>query len=114
MKFFVSIIAIAFLACLCGVYFPWWTIALAGFLIGSLLQQKPSSAFGSGFIAVFLLWMVLALRINAANDSLLAGRVALLLGIGKSPVLLAVITGIIGGLVTGMAALCATYLRPRL
>ncbi|MBO9617980.1 MAG: hypothetical protein J7539_03000 [Niabella sp.] len=112
MKFFLSILLIALLSYIGGIYFPWWIIAVVGFIIILLLPQRPSAAFLSGFIAVFLLWAVLAARINTANGGILAGRIGLLLGIGKSPVTLALITGVIGGLVTGLAALSAAYLRP--
>ncbi|MBZ4191236.1 hypothetical protein [Niabella beijingensis] len=111
MKFFITVIAIVLLSYVCGSYFPWWMIAVVGFVIALLIPQRAAAAFWSGFVAVFLLWLVLALRINAANDGILAGRIGLLLGIEKSPVLLAVITGLIGGLVTGLAALSACYLR---
>ncbi|MGJ7031585.1 hypothetical protein [Niabella hirudinis] len=111
MKFFVSILAIALLSYICGVYFPWWMIAAAGFVVTLILPQKPTLAFLSGFTAVFLLWLVLALLINAANGGILAARVGALLGIGNSPVLLGVISSIIGGLVGGMGALSAGYLR---
>lgn len=113
MKFLVSVLAIAMLSYIGGVYFPWWMIAVAGFVVSLLLPQRPSFAFLSGFTAVFLLWLILALMINNANGGILAGRVGALLGIGKSPVLLAMISGFIGGLVTGLASLSAVYLRPR-
>lgn len=111
MKFFINIIAIVLLAYVAGVYFPWWSIAIIGFVVSLLLPQKPGTAFFSGFFAVFLLWLVLALLINSANGGVLAGRIGMLLGMGNSPVLLAIVTGIIGGLVTGLAALSASYLR---
>ncbi|WP_300599701.1 hypothetical protein [Niabella sp.] len=111
MKIFVSVITIGVLSYISGIYLPWWGIAVAGFAVAVLLRQKPAHSFWSGFIAVFLLWLFLAWRINTANDGILAGRIGLLLGIGKSPVLLAVITGVIGGLVTGMASLSGSYLR---
>ncbi|ANH81371.1 hypothetical protein A8C56_10585 [Niabella ginsenosidivorans] len=113
MKFFISIIVTALLAYVGGVYFPWWIIAVAGFVIAFLLPQAPFSAFLSGFIAVFLLWVVLAALINTANGGILAGRIGLLLGIGNSPVLLVLITGLVGGIVAGFAALGAAYLRLR-
>ncbi|SDD88370.1 hypothetical protein [Niabella drilacis] len=111
MKFLVSILATALLSYIGGVYFPWWTIAVAGFAVSLILPQRPPVAFLSGFTGVFLLWLLLALLINTANGGILAGRVGALLGIGNSPVLLAVIGGVIGGLVAGMGALSAAYLR---
>ena len=111
MKFFISILTTALIACICGAYFPWWTIAVAGFVIALLLPQSPFSAFFSGFIAIFLLWTIIAALINTANGGILSGRIGLLLGIGKSPVLLVIITGLVGGIVAGFAALSASLLR---
>lgn len=112
MRFFASIIGIALLAYVLGMYFPWWTIAIAGFFVSFLLPQRPATSFLTGFLAVFLLWTIIAALINTANGGILAGRIGLLMGVGKSPVFMTLLTGITGGLVTGFAALSASWLRP--
>ncbi len=113
MKFFISLIATAILSFIVGLYAPWWSIALVAFIISLSIAQRPRSSFFSGFMGVFLLWLILALLINAANGSILANRIGGMLGVGQSAVLLAFITALVGGLVAGFAALSASYLRKK-
>lgn len=111
MKFFISLFSIAVLSFVVGLYAPWWSIALVAFIVSLCISQKPGSSFLSGFSGIFLLWLILALLINAANSNILANRIGGMLGIGPRPVLLAFITALAGGMVAGFAALTASYLR---
>lgn len=99
------------LAYLGGIWLPWWSIALAGFAVMFLLPEKPMSSFLSGFLAIFILWGLLSLKISIANEHLLAGRISAVFYGFKSPTLLFVTTGIIGGLVTGLSGLTGSLLR---
>lgn len=103
MKFFVSILLIALVAFTCGLYFPWWSIAIASFIVAILVVQRPFRSFFAGFIAVFVLWLLLVLRINSENDGILAHRVGLIIGVGEPMLML--ITALIGGVVGGLGAL---------
>lgn len=111
MKFFISIITIALFAFLLGIYLPWWTVAVAAFAVAVFIRQAPATSFISGFLGVFILWVVLAAFINSSNAGILAGRIGELLGVGKSPAIMILITGSTGGLVAGFSALTASYLR---
>ncbi|HMR81559.1 MAG TPA: hypothetical protein PKE30_00405 [Niabella sp.] len=111
MKFFISIITIAVISFITGLYLPWWSIALVSFIIALLIHQRPLASFISGFASIFVFWMIIASLINTANNSILANRIGEMLGIGQNPVLLIFITALIGGLVGGFAALSASYLR---
>ncbi|MDP4255200.1 MAG: hypothetical protein Q8938_14420 [Bacteroidota bacterium] len=111
MKFVVSILLIALLSFVSGLFLPWWCMALAAALVSLLLPQKPGMAFLSGFIALFLLWGALAWTIDSANGSILSQRIALILPLGGSSVLLILITALVGALVAGMAALAGSYLK---
>ena len=71
------------------------------------------SAFFSGFLALFLLWSILSFYISVNNDHILAHRVSLLLIKNDSPFLLILITGLIGGIVAGLASLTASYIYGR-
>lgn len=113
MKFFISLLSIAILSFVVGLYTSWWSIAVVAFIVSLLISQRPGSSFLSGFMGVFLLWLMIALLINAANGSVLANRIGGMLGIGHSPVLLAFITALAGGLVAGFAALTASYMRKK-
>jgi len=59
------------------------------------------------------LWGGLAFWIDVKNDSILSVRISQLMGIGNNPVILILITGLIGGLVGGFAAMSASFLRSR-
>ncbi len=111
MRFFVCLLVIALACFITGLYAPWWSIAVVGFIISLLLPQRPGNAFLAGFLGVFLLWLVLAALINTANAGILANRIGSMLGVGANPWLLVLITAIVGGLVAGLAALTASYLR---
>lgn len=111
MKFIVAMLLTASLSFISGVYFPWWGIAIASFITALLVHQLPFKAFLAGFLGLFLLWGVLAFIINVKNESILSARMGALFGIGNNPILLILVTGIVGGLVAGCAALPASYLR---
>jgi hypothetical protein len=110
MKFIVSVLLIALLSLAVGLYLPWWTIALVAFIVTSLIPQNPMRSFLSGFTALFLLWGALAWIISSNNNHLLAGKVALVLKMGN-PILLIIVTALIGGLVAGFAALAGSFVR---
>ena len=113
MRFIISLLVIAILSFVTAQYFPWWVIAVVAFAVSLFVRQKPVPAFVSGFLGVFLLWVILAFFINSANAGILAGRVGELFGMGNNPPTLIIVTGIVGGLVSGFAALTASYLRRR-
>ena len=110
MRFILSIIIIAIVSFIAGLYLHWWVISIVAFIISLLLPQRPTPAFIAGFMGVFLLWVILAATINSSNAGILAGRIAQLLKIGNSPSILIFVTGFVGGLVSGFAALSASYL----
>lgn len=111
MKFFIAAFLTAltsFLACL---YLPWWTIAIAAFVIAVMIPQKPHRAFITGFLALFLLWGSLAFLISRANEHFLAKKISLVILKTDSHFLLIFITAMIGALVAGFGALSGSYLR---
>lgn len=112
MKFIVSIILTLLLSFCASLYFPWWTIAIAAFLVAALIPQTPLVSFVTGFIALFLLWGVICFWISTKNNDILAHRVSLLIFKTDNPFLLILVTALIGALVAGFASLTASYIRP--
>jgi hypothetical protein len=111
MKFFISLILtilLSFAACL---FLPWWSIAIAAFLVAALIPQKPGKAFIAGFAALFLLWGGLSFWISNNNNHVLAHKVSQLILKMDNPVLLVLATAFFGALVAGFAALAGSYLR---
>lgn len=111
MKFIVSVILTALLSLASGMYLPWWSIALAAFIIAVLIPQKPGKAFLTGFLAIFLLWGLLAFYIDMQNEHILSQKIAELIIKTKSSFLIIFITALIGALVAGFAALSGSYVR---
>ena len=106
-NFFLSFFLTVAASCLLQLFLPWWTIAIAAFAVAYFIKQNSLLAFVAAFVAVFLLWVVYAYMLSSANDNLLVGKVAELLKAitkGKTSTLY-IITGLIGGLVSGFAAL---------
>lgn len=111
MKFLAALILTGLLAFAGGLYLPWWSIVIASFLVAILVHQKAGKAFFSGFFGVFLLWAGLAWWMNMENQGILAAKIASILPLGGNAIVLILVTGIVGGLVAGLAAISGGYLR---
>jgi hypothetical protein len=111
MKFVISVVLIALLSFVGCLYFPWWSIAIMAFIAGIFIPQKPAMAFLSGFVAVFLLWIVLSYWISVANEHVLAHKMSMIILKMDNVAILILATGLIGGLVAGFAALAGSCLQ---
>jgi hypothetical protein len=111
MKLFISILLTALLSFALCIFLPWWSIAIAAFIVAAAIHQVPWKAFLSGFLSLFALWCVLAWLISYANHDVLAKKVSMIILKQEAPLLLVLITGIIGGLVGGFAALTGSLAR---
>ena len=111
MKFLTATILTALLAFVSGLFLPWWGIAITSLLVALLVHQKAGKAFLAGMLGVFILWAGLAWWIDMKNNGVLSKKVAAVLPLGGNTILLIVLTGIIGGLVAGMAAISGSFLR---
>lgn len=108
----ILLILLIITAYLVNLVLPWWGIAITGLVLGFQIKPKSGKAFGVGFLALFLLWGGQALYIHLVNDGILSSRIAEMLGVG-SPILVILITGIIGGLVSGLAVLSGATISGR-
>src|SRR6187399_3684408 len=112
MKFFNSVLLTALLSFIAGIYISyWWFFAVIAFLVALLIHQRGFKAFFSGFLALFVLWLVLAFWMDLANEGVLSVKIASILQLGESKWMLMIITAFISGLVAGFAALSGSYLR---
>lgn len=111
MKLVISILTLALLAFAFGLYLPWWSVALSGFLVSFFIPQHPFKSFLSGFLGIFLLWILLTVYMNSDNNGLLASRIANILPFGGSVILLIFATATAGALVGGLGALTGSLLR---
>lgn len=113
MKAFIVFLIIGILSYLAGLYYPWWSLAIVAFAVTLIIPQKPVGAFFTAFVSLFILWFALAFFKDLANDHILGNRISELFLHSKSSVVLAVITGMIGAIVAGFAALSASFLRTK-
>ncbi len=111
MKFTTSLILTALLSFAACLYLPWWSIAIAAFVVAALIPQKPGKAFLAAFIALFLLWGGFSFWISYNNEHILAHKVSVLILKLDNPYLLIAATALIGAWVAGFAALSGSYLR---
>jgi hypothetical protein len=112
MKFFNSFLLTALLSFIAGIYISyWWFFAVVAFLVAALIHQKGYKAFFAGFLALFILWFVLAFWMDFANEGVLSVKIASILSLDGSKWMLMIVTAFIGGLIAGFAALSGSYLR---
>jgi hypothetical protein len=91
-------------------FLPWWTLVIGAAGAGYYFGNKGWVSFLSGLLAVGLLWITMAMVIDVQTQSILTEKVARLFPT-KTPALLFLLTGIIGGLPAGFAALTGALLK---
>ena len=111
MKFFISLLVMAALSFAASLFMPWWIIAIVCFIVAFAIPQKPLWSFVSGFAALFILWIAISMYISSANDDLLVHKMSVLFIKSDNPILLFLLTGIIGGVVAGFGSLTGRLLR---
>ncbi len=113
MKFLSAIILTALLSFTVGLFtvLPWYTFVFCALAVAVAIHQKPFKAFAAGFIALVVLWCILAIIKDVANEHILSIKVAQILPLKGNYILLIIVTGFIGGLVAGFGALTGSYLR---
>ncbi len=111
MKFIISLLLTAILSYALSLFMPWWCIAIAGFVVALFIYQRDWVSFLTGFISLFLLWGILSLVISTHNNDVLAHRVSALILKADNPLLLILVTAMIGALVAGFAALTGSLAR---
>lgn len=113
MKGFILFLVIGILSYIAGLFYPWWTIAIVAFVVTLVVPQKPFASFLTAFLSLFVLWFSMAFFIDLSNDHIMGDRIGMLFLHTPSSIGVAVISGVIGGLVAGLAALSASCLRTR-
>ena len=91
-------------------FLPWWIIGILGFFFGLLFRGKDVHSFLTGFVAMFLLWLVLIYFIDNSNESVLSSRMANLFG-GLLPFALILLSALVSGLAGGLSMLAGSSLR---
>ena len=100
-----NFIATILIASICSQFLPWWSVMLAAFLTALFISLKRAAVFFVPFLAIFLFWAVYSFWLGNANDFILSKKIAVLLPLGGNTMLLILVTGLIGGVAAGVAAL---------
>ncbi|WP_299129266.1 hypothetical protein [uncultured Winogradskyella sp.] len=104
-KTILNFIATLVLALILSLFLPWWSVMTAALASALFIPLKKFAVFFVPFLAIFLFWSVYSFALSSGNDYTLAKRISQLLYLGSNPYLLIIITGLVGGLAAGTAAL---------
>ncbi|HYV94326.1 MAG TPA: hypothetical protein VE978_21305 [Chitinophagales bacterium] len=91
-------------------FLPWWSMAIAAFVISFLLGKKPWQVFLAAFFACGIVWLLMALYTHFMKGDLMTNRIAGLLFLHGSLVLYIGVF-LIAAIVGGFAALTGFYLK---
>jgi hypothetical protein len=109
MRFIVKFLLMLALGFVFGLFMPYWSIALAGFLTSYLIYSKGMPSLGVGLLAGGLLWFVMAYTIDTANAHVLSARVGELFKLSSFQ--LVVVTGFLGAVLGGLGSLAGSHLK---
>ncbi|WP_422105225.1 hypothetical protein [Winogradskyella sp.] len=104
-KNILNFIATIVLAALLSLFLPWWSIMTAALATALFIPLKRAAVFFVPFLAILFFWSIYSFILSSANDFTLANKIAVLLEIGGKPYLLILVTGVVGGLAAGVAAI---------
>jgi hypothetical protein len=113
MRFIVAFLLTALLSFAAALFFPWWIIAVAAFVVSVSVNQRAIGSFVAAFFSVFILWACQAYYLDAENEHLLSKKVAAILPLGGSSIAIIFVTALVGAVVAGMAALTGSFVRPK-
>ncbi|TCC92212.1 hypothetical protein EZ428_10815 [Pedobacter frigiditerrae] len=106
MVFIVIIIA----SLLLQIFLPWWVVIVIAFAACGIIGKTGKISFWQPFLAIFVLWIAMALFKSLPNHNVLATRVAEMLSVKLWPIVL-VVTGLLGGLTAGISGYCGYHFR---
>jgi len=109
MQIFFQILVTSLLSYMLQKFLPPLVVMPCAALAVIFTQNKHSSAFLGGFVAVSILWMYKAMVIDIHTKSVLSLKVAAVLGF-RDPVWLILLTGLVGGLLGGFGAMSGQHI----
>ena len=111
MNFFIKFISTFILALVLQLFFPWWTIAIAAFLIAAFTKGSNSFVDSfAGFLSLFMLWIGYSFAIDYQTQSILSVKIAYILPFQGNVILLIITTGLFAGIIGGFSALSGNLL----
>ena len=92
-------------------FLPWWIIVIVPFAIELLFGGKPSFSFFPGFYGIFIYWFTYAAIIDIQTGFVLSKKISSLFHLADWPLLLALTTALIGGIIGGLGSLNGSLFR---
>ncbi|RZJ74473.1 MAG: hypothetical protein EOO47_21105, partial [Flavobacterium sp.] len=89
---------------------PWWVVIVIAFATCGIIGKTGKISFWQPFLAIFTLWIAMALFKSLPNHNVLATRVAEMLSVKLWPIVL-VVTGLLGGIAAGISGYCGYHFR---
>jgi hypothetical protein len=89
---------------------PWYIVVIIAFATCGIIGKTGKISFWQPFLAIFTLWIAMALFKSLPNHNVLATRVAEMLSVKLWPIVL-VVTGLLGGLAAGISGYCGYHFR---
>ncbi len=100
-----NFVATIILAAILSLFLPWWSIMTAALATSLFIPLRKAAVFLVPFLAILVFWAGYSFVLSSANDFTLAKKISTLLEIGGNPYLLILVTGVVGGLAAGIAAI---------
>ncbi len=110
MKTALYILSLILLGGALQLFLPWWSLAVAAFLLALWFPFSPREAFLAAFLGAALLWGGYAGYLNMLNDGILAGKMGELFGVSGAWTMV-LTAGLFGGLFGGLGAWTASLAR---
>lgn len=99
------------LSSLAQLVLPWWVVVPVAFVAAAVRGATGGRVFLAGLLGVGLSWWLPALWLHTHGAARLTDRLATLLPLGGSGWTLALVGGLVVGVVGGLAALSGAWLR---
>ena len=106
-----NFIATLIIAIILSLFLPWWSVMTAALTSALFIPLKKTAVFFVPFLAILLFWTIYSFILSSGNDYTLAKRIAILLPLGGNPYALMLVTGTVGGLAAGIAAIFGKQLN---
>ena len=80
-----------------NLFMPWWNIFLAGIIAGYFSKLSSIKTFFTVLFALSVYWIILIVKIDASNESILSAKVLEMIHISNREIFV-ISNGLIGGL----------------
>ena len=110
MKLIIRLIIIGGLTYISSPFTAWWICMVIAFTVCYISSSTGLNAFVTGFLGVGLVWMGHAWNLDVINQSSFSSAIVNLFPV-DDPIFLVFITGLVGGLAGGFAALSGTSFK---